>query len=86
MNQEQFKSFWEQLKEPLQTQWEKLTDEDLLKIDGNVVQFDGVIEQRYGKRQAEVRTWANRRFAHWSGRYEGYEYPPVAPPSEVPVD
>lgn len=86
MTQEQFKSFWEQLKTPLKIQWEKLTEEDLLQIDGNMMKFDGVIDKRYGKQQGEVRTWANRRFAHWSGRYEDYEYAPVAPQSQAPID
>jgi uncharacterized protein YjbJ (UPF0337 family) len=86
MNQEQFKSFWEQLKAPLQMQWNKLTDEDLLQIDGNVIKFDGVLDTRYGVEQETVRKWANRRFSHWSGRYEGYEYAPIAPPSLEKID
>jgi len=34
MNQEQFGQFWTQLKAPLKAKWEKITDEDLLEIDG----------------------------------------------------
>ena len=86
MTLEQFKTFWEQLKSPLQAKWEKLTEEDLLLIDGNMGKFDSVIDKRYGTRQGEVRTWANQRFAHWSGRYEDYEYAPVAPPSKEKTD
>jgi hypothetical protein len=36
MNQEQFGQFWTQLKAPLKAEWEKITDEDLLEIDGNL--------------------------------------------------
>ena len=82
MTQEQFTSFWEQLKAPLQAQWKNLTDEDLLLIDGNIEKFNGVLDKRYGPQQGDVRTWANRRFSHWSGRYEGYEYSPTAPSTE----
>jgi uncharacterized protein YjbJ (UPF0337 family) len=58
MNQVQFKESWKQFKGPLKEQWAKLTDEDLLQIDGN---------------QDEVIQWVNRRYAKWSGWYEGYE-------------
>ena len=37
MNQEQFKAFWIQLKPSLKVQWEKITEEDLHEIDGNLV-------------------------------------------------
>jgi hypothetical protein len=38
-----------------------------------------MIETRYGERTEEVREWANRRYAHWTGWYPGYADPkPVA--------
>ena len=37
MNQEQFKAFWIQLKAPLKAKWEKITDADLLEIEGNLI-------------------------------------------------
>lgn len=74
MNQEQFGQFWEQLKAPLQEKWEKITDQDLLEIQGNLVTFAGILQKRYGELQKEeVSTWANRRYAHWSGNYIGYQ-------------
>ena len=72
MNLEQFKGFWKSLKFPLQEKWEKLTDEDLLEIDGNMMNFNKVIETRYGERKEEVSQWANRRYAHTSGNYDDY--------------
>ena len=39
MNQEQFGQFWEQLKAPLQAKWEKITEPDLLEIQGNLATF-----------------------------------------------
>ena len=73
MNQEQFQRFWGQLKNPLKNQWEKLTADDLLQIEGNLVKFNSAIETRYGEMKGEVSKWANRRYAHWTGWYEGYE-------------
>ena len=72
MNLEQFKGFWKNLKAPLQEKWAKLTDEDLLEIDGNMMKFNKVIDTRYGERIEEVSQWANRRYAHTSGNYDDY--------------
>ena len=51
MNQEQFKAFWVQLKAPLRAKWEKITDADLLEIEGNLVTFTAVLARRYGATQ-----------------------------------
>ena len=80
MNQEQFGQFWTQLKTPLQAKWEKITDEDLLEIEGNLATFSGVLQKRYGELQTEaVSTWANRRYSHWTGNYIGYMDPQPKP-------
>jgi len=73
MNQEQFSQFWGQLQQPLKGQWGKLTDEDLLQIGGDVGKFDSTVAARYGEMKDEVIKWANRRYARWTGWYEGYE-------------
>jgi uncharacterized protein YjbJ (UPF0337 family) len=76
MNQEQFGQFWDQLKAPLKAKWEKITDEDLTEIHGNLAQFGLVLQKRYGELQkGEVSTWANRRYSHWTGNYVGYKDP-----------
>jgi len=76
MNQEQFGQFWDQLKTPLKDTWAKITTEDLVEIQGNLATFGSVIQKRYGELQKEeVRTWANRRYAHWTGNYMGYQDP-----------
>ena len=70
MNQEQFKAFWSQLKAPLKAKREKITDADLLEIEGSLNTFTAVLAKRYGAIQnGEVNTWANRRYSHWSGHY-----------------
>ncbi|MEY4528182.1 MAG: uncharacterized protein RL768_1901 [Nitrospirota bacterium] len=76
MNQEQFGQFWLQLKKPLKATWGKITDEDLLEIEGDVAKFGSVLQKRYGDVQKEeVSTWANRRYSTWSGNYTGYKDP-----------
>lgn len=73
MNQEQFGWFWPQLQVPLKAKWEQFTDDDLTQIEGQVDNFNRVTETRYGKKKDEVRKWANRRYAHWTASYQGYE-------------
>jgi uncharacterized protein YjbJ (UPF0337 family) len=79
MNQEQFGQFWDQLKTPLKDYWSKITAEDLTEIRGDLATFSSVIQRRYGELEKEqVRTWVNRRYAHWSGNYIGYKDPEPA--------
>lgn len=79
MNQEQFGQFWTQLKAPLKAKWEKITDEDLIEIQGDLAKFSSVLQKRYGGVQKEdVNTWANRRYSHWTGNYVGYKDPAPA--------
>ncbi len=82
MNNEQFGQFWAQVKGPLRSKYDKITEGDLLEIDGNLVKFTSVVETRYGVPQRdEIRTWVDRRYSHWTGNYVGYQDP--APPSEA---
>jgi uncharacterized protein YjbJ (UPF0337 family) len=79
MNQEQFGQFWPELKAPLKAQWGKITDEDLLEVQGNLGTFSSILQKRYGEMQKEeVSTWANRRYSHWTGNYIGYQDPKPA--------
>ncbi|WP_447979356.1 CsbD family protein [Candidatus Nitrospira bockiana] len=73
MTREQFKSSWAEIKGPLQKQWERLTNDDLVQIAGDQDTFNRTIELRYGERNSEVAQWANRWYAKWSGWYEGYQ-------------
>ena len=74
MNQEQFGQFWLQLKAPLKAKWEKITEDDILEIQGDLAKFSAVLQKRYGELQQEdVATWANRRYSHWTGNYLGYK-------------
>lgn len=63
MNSDQLKGKWNQLKGEAKKQWADLTDDDLLKIEGNRDKFVGVIQERYGRAkdeaEREVDTWNN---------------------------
>jgi hypothetical protein len=74
MNQEQFGQFWIELKAPLKAKWDKITEEDLGEIQGDLAKFGTLLQKRYGELQKEeVNTWANRRYSHWTGNYLGYK-------------
>ena len=78
MTPEQFQQFWLQLKAPLKAEWQKITDSDIDEIQGSLEKFTEVIQKRYGEaKKDEVRIWADRRHAHWSGKYVGYKDPPT---------
>lgn len=62
---EKIKGSWNQTKGAVKEQWGKLTDDDLLEIEGRRDQLVGKIQTRYGitREQAEgqVTTWERKR-------------------------
>lgn len=72
MNNEQFKQSWSQLQGYLQKRWKKLTNDDLLQIEGDLDKFNGAIETRYGEMKGEVSRWADLWYARWTGSYVEY--------------
>ena len=64
MNWNQVEGNWEQFKGKVQTQWGKLTGDDLDVIQGKRTELAGKIQERYGKAQAdaerEVDDWLNK--------------------------
>lgn len=54
MNAQELKGNWKQFKGKVRRQWGKLTDDDLDRIAGNRDILIGRIQERYGKRKAEV--------------------------------
>lgn len=61
MNWNQIEGHWEQFKGKVQSQWGKLTDDDLDVIKGQRKELAGRIQARYGKAQEEaekeIDTW-----------------------------
>lgn len=62
---EKFKASWSQTKGAVKEQWGKLTDDDLLAIEGRRDQLVGKIQTRYGisrdDAEAQVGIWEQRR-------------------------
>lgn len=54
MNWNQVEGNWTQLKGKAQSQWGKLTGDDLDVIDGNRKELVGKLQERYGKAQEEA--------------------------------
>ncbi|TMA05443.1 MAG: CsbD family protein, partial [Deltaproteobacteria bacterium] len=48
MNKDQSKGSWGQFKGELKKQWGKLTDNDLLEVEGDYDKFLGIVQKRYG--------------------------------------
>ncbi|RST83425.1 CsbD family protein [Aquibium carbonis] len=64
MNKNQIEGNWEQIKGKVQSQWGKLTNDDLDIIEGDRKQLAGRLQERYGKAQEE----AEREVDEWLGR------------------
>jgi uncharacterized protein YjbJ (UPF0337 family) len=62
MNKDHFKGSWEQFKGELKRQWGKLTDNDLLEVEGDYDKFLGVVQKRYGDQRDEVKRWVDQWF------------------------
>ena len=65
MNWDQVEGNWKQFKGKVQSQWGKLTDDDLDVIAGDRKQLAGKIQERYGKVQDE----ADREVDDWLSRH-----------------
>ena len=61
MNKETFEGKWNTLKGKAKEKWGKLTDDDLMKINGKKEQLVGHLQQKYGylkeKAEEEVSNW-----------------------------
>jgi uncharacterized protein YjbJ (UPF0337 family) len=63
---EKVKGSWNQTKGAIKEQWGKLTDDDLLEIQGRRDQLIGKIQTRYGISQAE----AEAQVSGWEHKYK----------------
>ena len=64
MNWNQIEGNWEQFKGKAQTQWGKLTGDDLDVINGNRKELAGRIQERYGIAEEE----ADKQIDEWMER------------------
>jgi uncharacterized protein YjbJ (UPF0337 family) len=54
MNEDQIKGSWNEFKGKVKEQWGKLTDDDLLQIEGDQDQLIGQVQRRYGIAREEA--------------------------------
>jgi uncharacterized protein YjbJ (UPF0337 family) len=59
VNTEQLKGNWNQLKGKAKQQWGKLTDDDLMRVEGNQDELVGRIQERYGIAKEEAERQVN---------------------------
>lgn len=61
MNEDTMKGQWKQLVGEAKRQWGKLTDDDLLRAEGDVEKLAGSVQERYGvtrdEAHVQVKTW-----------------------------
>lgn len=61
MNWDRIEGNWKEFKGKVKQQWGKLTDDDLIFIEGGRDKLEGLLQQRYGyakdKVRREIDTW-----------------------------
>jgi len=48
MNSDTLKGQWHQVKGKARERWGKLTDDDMLRVEGNMERLAGILQERYG--------------------------------------
>lgn len=48
MNSDTLKGQWKQISGRAKEAWGKLTDDDLLRVEGNAQRLSGLVQERYG--------------------------------------
>jgi uncharacterized protein YjbJ (UPF0337 family) len=65
MNKDTIQGQFEQFIGAAKTQWGKLTDDDFMKVEGDVQKLKGVVQERYGMSTEEadeqVKKWESSR-------------------------
>ena len=60
MNWDQVEGKWKQAKGSVLSQWGKLTDDDLDRIDGNRLEVEGKLQEKYGLAKEEAKREVDR--------------------------
>ena len=59
MNQDQVKGKWNQLKGEIKKKWARMTDDDLLEVEGDMDKLSGRIQERTGDKKEDIRRGLN---------------------------
>ena len=62
MNSDVFAGKWKQVQGSMKEWWGKLTDDDIVKIEGNREKLLGAIQERYGYTKEKAEDEIKRRF------------------------
>jgi uncharacterized protein YjbJ (UPF0337 family) len=65
------KDQWEQLRPQLHSWWDRLTEADLMQIDGQKDRLISIVQQRYGYPRERAQQEVERRLQEYSGRTAG---------------
>jgi len=57
MNEQQLKGKWTQVKGEVKRKWGRLTDDDLMEVEGNYEKLIGKVQERYGESEEDVKKW-----------------------------
>ena len=66
MNSDILKGKWNQIKGDVKKSFGKLTDDDMLMIEGDATKAAGILQERYGYTREE----AEKRWNEFAGRFE----------------
>lgn len=55
VNKDTIRGKWHQLAGKAKVQWSKLTDDELLRVEGNAEQLAGLVQERYGRTREQAR-------------------------------
>ncbi len=66
MNMDILKGKWNQVKGDLKKSFGKLTDDDMLVIEGDMTKASGILQERYGYTREE----AEKRWTEFTGRFD----------------
>jgi uncharacterized protein YjbJ (UPF0337 family) len=61
MNSDKVKGKWKQLKGEIKRKWGQVTDDDLLKAEGNMDVLIGTIQERTGEQRDAIRQWLDEQ-------------------------
>lgn len=60
MNRDTLKGQWKQLKGRAKETWGQLTDDELMRIEGNAERLSGLVQERYGLTRDEAERQIDR--------------------------
>lgn len=85
MNQDTLKGQWKQLVGKAKTTWGKLTDDELLKIEGNAQRLTGLVQERYGATREEAETQVKKFFEGVSNAVKSQQKRREKPAASAPI-